>query len=80
MPKPNLFEYYFASVKITTTQENLIYYIVTSGHIPHGLYLDPIRGILLGLPTSPGIYNFTITAMDSRGQIQSQPYQLTVTP
>ncbi|MEO0061734.1 MAG: hypothetical protein RLZZ08_294 [Pseudomonadota bacterium] len=42
-------------------------YAVTAGAFPAGLSLNNSTGIISGVPTAGGAYNFTITATDSTG-------------
>lgn len=46
-------------------------YELTDGTLPPGLTLDPVTGQLCGTPTTPGNYEFTITATNDLG---SAPY------
>jgi autotransporter-associated beta strand protein len=47
--------------------------------LPPGLTLNS-SGILTGIPTTAGTYNFTVTAIDAAGARAGQPYTLTVNP
>ncbi|HVF35148.1 MAG TPA: ice-binding family protein [Candidatus Saccharimonadia bacterium] len=40
---------------------------VASGALPAGLTLNPTTGVISGLPTTPGFFNFTIGAVDANG-------------
>ncbi len=40
-------------------------FAVTAGALPDGLALDPVSGILSGVPTASGGNNFTVTAFDA---------------
>ena len=55
-------------------------FAVSSGSLPPGLSLSA-QGILAGTPTTPGTYQFTVTAADSSAPPRSgsQAYALTVT-
>lgn len=44
------------------TNRNLITFEVSSGALPPGLVLDPLTGIISGVPTTPGEYAFQIRA------------------
>jgi hypothetical protein len=50
-------------------------YMVTAGNLPIGLTLSP-GGVLSGTTTSDGAFNFTVTVIDSAGDIASQAYAL----
>ncbi len=41
------------------------HFAVTAGTLPDGLALDPVSGILSGVPTASGGNNFTVTAFDA---------------
>jgi hypothetical protein len=47
---------------------------------PAGLTLDPVTGVLSGIPTTPGIYPFTVVATDSNFCKVSTLYNLIVSP
>jgi len=51
---------------------------VTAGALPGGLTLGAANGILSGIPTTGGTFNFTVTATDSFNQTGSRAYTLTV--
>jgi len=55
-------------------------YFVTAGDLPPRLALDPETGILTGTPDTPGIYQFTLSAIDARFCIGSQDYTIIVNP
>ena len=42
-------------------------YTVTSGTLPAGLGLNPLTGILSGIPTETGTFAITVTAIDANG-------------
>ncbi len=53
---------------------------VTSGKLPAGLALGQTTGIVAGTPTTPGVYNFTITVTDSSTpqRLGQQAYSVTI--
>ncbi len=53
-------------------------FTVSAGAVPPGLFLSP-AGQLAGLPTTPGNFNFTITATDAASCPGSLPYALAIT-
>ena len=52
-------------------------FTVSAGSLPPGLTLSP-SGALTGIPTSPGTFNFTVSAADQTGCPGSQAYSITV--
>lgn len=50
---------------------------VAAGNLPDGLMLSS-AGAITGTPTTPGDFNFTVTATDSLGCVGSQAYTLSV--
>ena len=59
----------------------LTWTLVASGNwqLPPGLTLSP-KGTISGIPTSPGSYNFMLTATDTSGNFVTAGYWLTVHP
>ena len=55
-------------------------YMVTAGHLPPGLALDPDSGVISGTPDTYGIYQFTISAVDSIFCVGSMDYTIIVNP
>jgi uncharacterized repeat protein (TIGR01451 family) len=55
-------------------------FLITSGTLPTGLGLSITNGsaLIAGTPTASGIFNFTLTAIDSNNCTGSQSYTLTV--
>ena len=51
-----------------------------SGDAPPGLSMNPSTGVFSGTPTSPGSFNFTVTATDSNGCTGSVVVTLNVNP
>ncbi|MEI6209387.1 MAG: putative Ig domain-containing protein [Desulfuromonadales bacterium] len=52
---------------------------VQSGSLPPGLTLDSITGIISGIPTTVGTYQFTIQVTDSTGSTKTQALSIAVT-
>ncbi len=52
-------------------------YAVTAGSLPNGISLTT-GGAINGTPTTPGIFNFTVTATDSNGCTGSRAYAVTI--
>jgi hypothetical protein len=55
-------------------------FTVTGGTLPPGLLLDPPSGMITGIPTTVGTFNFTVTATDSTGATGSQAFSIAITP
>jgi uncharacterized protein YhjY with autotransporter beta-barrel domain len=51
---------------------------VSAGALPTGLSLDPSTGAITGIPTGSGASNFTISALDSKGNTGSRPYLVNI--
>jgi DNA-binding beta-propeller fold protein YncE len=49
--------------------QGIVTYRVIGGSLPPGLNLDGSTGVISGTPTTPGSYNFEITAYDDNGAI-----------
>ncbi|MCL2153185.1 MAG: putative Ig domain-containing protein [Oscillospiraceae bacterium] len=56
---------------LTATGGNITW-SVTEGSLPDGLELDPVRGVITGVPTAPGTSNFTVKAENSVGSATQQ--------
>ncbi|MFN7975087.1 MAG: putative Ig domain-containing protein [Acidobacteriota bacterium] len=53
-------------------------FAVTAGALPPGLALNGGTGVISGTPTTPGTYNFTITATDANSCTGSQAYTVVI--
>ena len=53
---------------------------VESGHLPAGLTLDPVKGVVAGTPTAAGIATFAVRATDSLRHGSSLACSMTVLP
>jgi lysophospholipase L1-like esterase len=54
---------------------------VSSGALPNGLTLDPVKGIITGTPTGSGAYSFTVQVTDSStptAQTATESFTMTV--
>ena len=51
---------------------------VTAGAVPTGMTFTPVTGVLNGIPTATGTFNFTITATDTVGATGSQAYTVVI--
>ncbi len=52
---------------------------ITSGALPDGLSLSPTAGVIEGVPTSPGTFEFEVSAQSS-GDTASRPLSIRVVP
>ncbi|WP_169055411.1 putative Ig domain-containing protein [Rhizobium sp. P44RR-XXIV] len=60
------------SETVTASGGNMPYnYAVTAGALPNGLTLNSSTGAISGTPTAGGTFNFTVTATDSSGGMNS---------
>ncbi|MCE4958060.1 putative Ig domain-containing protein, partial [Macrococcoides caseolyticum] len=48
-------------------------------NLPPGLTYDPVKDMIVGVPTTPGVYPITITAMDLAGNVSTMNFQFTIT-
>ena len=55
-------------------------YTITAGGLPPGLALDPNSGAVSGTPTTAGIFDFAISAVDFEFCIGSQDYTIIINP
>ena len=53
---------------------------LAAGTLPAGMALSTSTGVLAGIPTEAGTFNFTISVIDSNGCHATQTYELTVSP
>ena len=53
-------------------------FTITSGALPAGFTLNPATGVISGVTTQTGLFNFTIRATAAGGCFGSRPYTLTV--
>lgn len=68
------------SQTITATGGTAPYtYALTSGSLPDGLTLDSATGVISGIPTLVGAFNFQITATDANSCTGSANYSITIT-
>jgi hypothetical protein len=51
----------------------------SAGSLPSGVTLNPITGILNGVPTAPGLFNFSITVRDNLGPGRTSTVNYAVT-
>ncbi|MFN7973898.1 MAG: Ig domain-containing protein [Acidobacteriota bacterium] len=53
-------------------------FAITAGSLPPGLLLNANTGVISGVPTTPGTYNFTVTATDAGGCTGNRAYQIVI--
>ena len=72
----------FYSISVSASPSDSYSYAVTSGSLPPGVSLISSLGLLIGNPTTPGGYSFTITATRSGGGgcTGSRSYTVTIAP
>ncbi len=51
---------------------------VSSGQLPAGLEIDAARGVLAGLPTEAGLFDFTVQLRDSKGRASAKAFRLRI--
>jgi WD40 repeat protein len=51
---------------------------ITAGSLPAGLTLQASTGVIEGVPTTAGIYNFTVQVSDSLGATSSKNFSITI--
>ncbi len=51
---------------------------IVSGDLPPLLYVSPSSGMIVGAPTLPGVYTFTVQVDDGEGRLATQAQQITV--
>ncbi len=54
------------------------HWAVTAGALPGGLQLDAHSGIIVGIPTAAGVFNFTVQVTDESPATASQAFSLTI--
>lgn len=54
-------------------------YALTAGALPTGITLNPLTGVISGVPTVTGTYNFTVEVTDISGTASAQ-FSLTILP
>ena len=77
LPNGNVGQIYANSV--TASPAGSYNYAVSAGNLPPGLTLYS-SGLVFGFPTTPGTYNFTITATDAGNCTGSKSYSMVITP
>ena len=55
-------------------------FLIAGGSLPPGLALDPTSGAVTGTPTTPGIFTFTVAAVDSNFCAGVQTYTVLISP
>ncbi len=55
-------------------------YTISAGALPPGLTLDGVNGVITGIPTATGVYNFSVTLTDSTApDAQTKTISATIT-
>src|SRR5262249_25490302 len=68
----------YTMTTITATGGTPGYIFITPGPLPTGLTLTT-AGVLSGMPTAAGTFNFTVTATDSSNATGQQAYSVVIT-
>lgn len=71
---------YSQSVTASGTASLPVTFSVSSGSLPTGLSLNASTGAITGVPTTPGTFNFSLTARDTATCAGLQPYSITIAP
>jgi hypothetical protein len=74
---------YSASVTAAGGRPGYRFSVLPGGRLPPGLWFDPVRGRLSGVPSTPGTFGFTVQATDSTRPVPlaaTQSYSVTVVP
>ena len=54
-------------------------FTITSGSLPPGLALNPATGAITGIPTTVGLFSFTVRATDTNGCFGALAYSIAIT-
>lgn len=63
----------------STAGANIIKYSIQGGNLPPGLVLDHTTGRVGGMPTTPGLYEFTVLTEDEKHQTNTAVAQISIT-
>lgn len=69
---------YTGTTATATGGAGALSFAVTSGALPDGLSLNASTAAITGTPTTPGTFNFALTATDAYSDTASQSYQIVV--
>jgi Putative Ig domain len=67
LPQGSAYQPYSATLTASggTPSKGQYAWSITAGSLPHGLNLDPAKGVISGTPDTIGVSNFTVQAADS---------------
>jgi hypothetical protein len=68
------------TLSATDPNNDPITYSIVSGSLPSGITLNSSTGVISGLTTVLGTYNFTVQANDGRGGSVNRAFEFTVNP
>lgn len=54
------------------------FFVETTGALPGGMALDDLTGVFSGVPSVPGVFNFTVNTFDLGGTSISKTYTVTI--
>ena len=61
--------------QITATGDPVPTFSILGGSLPDGLDIDEVTGVIAGTPTTPGDYQFTVEALQTRGRAVGRAFE-----
>ena len=78
LPFGRVGSWYSATVDAVDACDPVLFRI-TGGSLPDGLMLDAVAGLIRGIPTKTGVFDFVLTVRDGAGNEASAPKDITIT-